>query len=130
MDLLQIASSSGHFLQILHVINYKFNYAAPFSLSKLLQSWFYPSASLFDLFVSFLCLRLFSICRLLVLDTLLILWNVKRGSCFATTFHCCLLRMSCCILQCFSSLKVFLTLIIVMTKAIACMVVFSCLYPS
>ena len=61
MDLLQIASSSGHFLQILHVINYKFNYAAPFSLSKLLQSWFYPSASLFDLFVSFLCLRLFSI---------------------------------------------------------------------
>ena len=67
---------------------------------------------------------------LLVLDTLLILWNVKRGSCFATTFHCCLLRMSCCILQCFSSLKVFLTLIIVMTKAIACMVVFSCLYPS
>ena len=52
------------FLQILHAIN-KFNYAAPFSLLKLFQSWFHPSAEVVwpfgNFFVTFLCLWLFHI---------------------------------------------------------------------
>ena len=63
----------------------KFNYAAPFSLLKLLQIWFHPSASLFNTFVRFLCLRFLTFLTL-VRDTLLIRWNVKRGFCFTMSF--------------------------------------------
>ena len=67
-----------------YMLSVKFNYAAPFSLLKLFQSWFHP-----NFFVSFLCLRLFnisSICSWDVFDP------VKcKADFFATAFHCCLL---------------------------------------
>ena len=61
------------FLQILRfcMLSIKFNYAAPFNSLKLLQGWFHPLAKSFD-----------------PLATFLILWNVKHGFCFATSFHC------------------------------------------
>ena len=37
-----------------YMLSVKFNYAAPFSLLKLFQSWFHPSARSFDLLATFL----------------------------------------------------------------------------
>ena len=65
-----------------YMLSVKFNYAAPFSLLKLFQSWFHPSARSFDLLATFLlvfcafgCLIFFPFVR----ETFLLLWNVKRG---------------------------------------------------
>ena len=82
----------------------KFSYEAQFSLLKLLQSCFHPSGSLFDSFVSFSCLRLFSIssiCLRHVFD------SVKRKAqfLFFDVLHCHLLRIFYSVLQRFSSLK-------------------------
>ena len=60
----------------------KFNYAAPFSLLKLFQSWFHPSARSFDLLATFLlvfCVFGYLTFLPFVRETFLILWNVKRG---------------------------------------------------
>ena len=74
------------------MLSIKFNYAAPFSLLKLIQSSFYPSASSFDplatflvVFCTFRCLTFLPFVR----KTFLIKWNVKPDFCFATVFHCC-----------------------------------------
>ena len=119
------------------MLSIKFNYAAPFSLLKLVQSSFYPSASSFDplatflvVFCTFRCLTFLPFVR----KTLLIKWNVKPDFCFATVFHCCSLYLTQC-LAVFLIVEVF-TLIIVMTKAVLyiwkffSLVVSSCLYPS
>ena len=65
------------------------------------------------LFCTFGCFTFLPFVR----EPFLILWNVKRGFCFATTFHCCLLILNS--VFCILILEAF-TLIIVMTKAIAC----------
>ena len=86
------------------MLSIKFNYAAAFSLLKLLQSWFHPSATLFDPFVSFQCLRLFNIsstCPRHVFDPV----KFKARFLFSDAFHCCLLRIFCSVFQCFSSLR-------------------------
>ena len=113
-----------------YMLSIKFNYAAPFSLLKLFKSWFHPSSKIVwpfgNFFVSFLCLRLFnisSICFRHVFDTV----KCKARDFFATAFH----SVFCSV----SHRQVF-TLIIVRSKAIACiwkffsLVVFSCLYCS
>ena len=117
-----------------YILSIKFNYAASFSQLKL-QSWFHPSAGSFDLWATFLlvflCLRLFHIsficpqevfdpvkckARFLFDDFVAVYWY--HTQCFAM----------------FLVAEVF-TLIVVITKAIACMwkcfrlVVFSCLCP-
>ena len=72
-----------------YMLSIKFNYAAPFSLLKLLQIWFHLSASLFDPFVSFLCLRLFNIsytCPRHAFDPV----KCKARFLFCDVFHCCL----------------------------------------
>ena len=121
-----------------YMLSVKFNYAAPFSLLKLFQSWFHPSARSFDLLATFLlvfCAFGYLTFLPFVLETFLILWNVKRGIFFATAFHCCLLISHSVFFSVFLIVEVF-TLVIVLSKAIACLwkffmlVVFSCLYPS
>ena len=77
-----------------YMLSVKFNYAAPFSLLKLFQSWFHPSARSFDLLATFLlvfCVFGYLTFLPFVLETFLILWNVKRGIFCATAFHCCFL---------------------------------------
>ena len=77
-----------------YMLSVKFNYAAPFSLLKLFQSWFHPSARSFDLLTTFLlvfCVFGYLTFLPFVLETFLILWNVKRGIFCATAFHCCFL---------------------------------------
>ena len=94
-----------------YVLLIKFNRAAPFFLLKLLQSWFHPSAS-----------------------SVLILRNLKRGFALRLPFIAVYWYPTQSFAV-FLIVKVF-TLIIVMTKTIACiwkffrLVVFSCLYPS
>ena len=92
------------FLQILHAINKVQLYCSIFSILKLLQSCFHPSANLFDPFVSFLCRRLFNIsstCPRHVCDPV----KCKVRFLFCDAFHCCLLGMFYSVLQCLSSLK-------------------------
>ena len=117
------------FLCKFYMLSIKFNYVPPFSLLKLLHSWFHPPVSLFDPFVSFLCLRLFNIsstCPRYVFDPV----KCKARFLFCDALHCCL--------QYFAVFLIVeaLTLIIAMTKAIVCiwkffrLVIFSHLYPS
>ena len=74
-----------------YMLSVKFNYAAPFSLLKLFQSWFHPLVRSFDLLGTFLlvfCLWLFnisSICSRDVFDPV----KCKAQGFFATAFHCC-----------------------------------------
>lgn len=74
------------------ILQIKFNYTAPFFLSKLVHSWCYLSASSCDPFLqffdSFLCRRLFNISQF-VCETFLTPWNLKCGCWFTTNFHCC-----------------------------------------
>ena len=119
-----------------HKLSVKFNYAAPFSLLDLIQSWFHLSARSLDLLATFLlvcCAFGYLTFLLFVRETFFILWSGKRGIfwglfCIALYWY---------FTQCFAVflIEVF-TLIIVMSKAIACiwkffrLVVFSCLYRS
>ena len=120
----------GIFFCKFYMLSIKFNYAASFSPLKLFKSWFHPSGEIVwpfgNFFVSFLCFRLFnisSICSRHVFDP--VKWKVRDF--FATAFH----SVFCSV----SHRQVF-TLIIVRSKAIACiwkffsLVVFSCLYCS
>ena len=119
-----------------YMLSVKFNYAAPFSLLKLFQSWFHPLVRSFDLLGTFLlvfCLWLFnisSICSQDVFDPV----KCKAQGFFATAF----IAVSGYLTQCFAVfliVEVF-TFVIVFSKAIACfwkffmLVVFSCLYRS
>ena len=86
---------SEQFCEKYFILPIKFNYAAPFSPLKPVQSWFHTLASLFGPLATFLldfyafvvCLTFLSFVR----EAFLILWHVKSGSCFATVFYCCLL---------------------------------------
>ena len=74
--------SPYHMKWIWYSLPVKFNYAAPFSLLKLFQSWFHPSARSFDLLATFLlvfCVFGYLTFLPFVRETFLILWNVKRG---------------------------------------------------
>ena len=82
----------------------KFSYEAQFSLLKLLQSCFHPSGSLFDSFVSFSCLRLFSISSICLRHDFDYV-KCKAWFLFCDGLHCHLLRIFCSVLQCFSSWK-------------------------
>ena len=115
-----------------YVLSTKFNYAAPFSL------FHRPSVSSFDplatfLLVFFVCLWLFNISSICPRD---VFDSVKCKARFL--FFDCLSLLLIDANQCFVVfliVEVF-TLIIVMTSAIACilmffrLVAFSCLYPS
>ena len=120
-----------------YMLSVKFNYAAPFSLLKLFQSWFHPSARSFDLLATFLLvLCAFGYLTFLpfVRETFLIPWNVKRGIFLRLLFVAVYWYLTHCFAM-FLIVEVF-TLIIVMSKAIACiwksfrLVVLSCLYCS
>ena len=129
--------SPYHMKWIWYSLPVKFNYAAPFSLLKLFQSWFHPSARSFDLLATFLlvfCVFGYLTFLPFVRETFLILWNVKCGVFMRLPF----IAVYWYLTQCFAVfliVEVF-TLIIVMSKAIACiwkffrLVVFSCLYRS
>ena len=93
-DIVCIKLSAFFFFCKFYMLSVKFNYAAPFSLLKLFQSWFHPSARSFDLLATFLlvflCLRLFnisSICSRDVFDPV----KCKARDFFVAAFHCCLL---------------------------------------
>ena len=84
----------GIFFCKFYMLSVNVNYAAPFSLLKLLESWFHPSARSSDLLATFLsvfCVFGYLTFLPFVRETFLILWNVKRGVFFATAFNCCLL---------------------------------------
>ena len=77
-----------------YMLSIKFNYAAAFysikTSSKLVPSvgeLVWPFGNFLFVFCVFGCLTFLPF----VCETFLILWNVKRGFCFATAFHCCLL---------------------------------------
>ena len=120
-----------------YMLSVKFNYAAPFSLLKLFQSWFHPSARSCDLLATFLlvfCVFGYLTFLPFVRETFLILWNVKHGIFLRLLF----IAVYWNITQCFTVfliVEVF-SLIVVISKAIACiwkffgLVVFSCLYRS
>ena len=72
----------------------KFSYEARFSLLKLLQSCFHPSASLFDSFVSFSCRRLFSISSICLRHDFDYV-KCKARFLFCDGLHCHLLRIFC-----------------------------------
>ena len=120
-----------------YLLSVKFNYAAPFSLLKLFQSWFHPSARSFDLLATFLlvfCAFGYLTFLPFVRETFLIPWNVKRRTFSRLLF----IGVYWYLIHCFAMfliVEVF-TLITVMSKAIACiwkffrLVVFSCLYRS
>ena len=114
-----------------------YQYAAPFSPLKLFQSWFHPSARSFDLLATFLlvfCAFGYLTFLSFVRVTFLIPWNEKRGVFLRLLF----IAVSWYLTHSFAMfliVEVF-TLIMVMSKAIACiwkffrLVVFSCLYRS
>ena len=95
MDLIRIiVPSCGDFFGKFYMLSINFNYAAAFFLLKLLQSWFHPLASSFDLLATFLlvfCAFGYLTFLPFVRETFLILWNIKRGFCFLTAFNYCLL---------------------------------------
>lgn len=74
------------------MLSIKFNYTAPSSILKLLESCFHPSARSFDFltsfFVSCLCLRVFNILSICPRDV----FNPARNNVrffFCDCFHCC-----------------------------------------
>ena len=81
------------FLQIVNAINKVQLCCSIFSIktsSKLVSSVRELVLLFDDFFVSF-CAFGCLIFLPFVCETILIMWNVKRGFCFATAFHCCLL---------------------------------------
>ena len=123
MNLIQSASSSGHFffffLQILHAISKVQLCCSIFSIktfSKLVPSFGEVVGPFGNFFVSFLCLRLFNISSICSRDVFHPV-KCKARDFFATAFHCCLL-----ISQCFEVLLIveIFTLVIVISKAIVC----------
>ena len=127
----------GIFFCKFYMLSVMFNYAATFSLLKRFQSWFHPSARSFDLLTTFLlvfCAFGYLTFPPFVRETFLILWKVKRRIFLQLPFVAVYwyLTQSFAV---FLIVKVF-TLVIVMSKAIACiwkffrLVVFSCLYRS
>ena len=120
-----------------YMLSVKFNYAASFSLLKLFQSCFHPSARSFDHLATFLlvfCVFGYLTFLPFVRQTFLILWNVKRRVFLRLSFIAVYWNLTQCFAV-FLIVEVF-TLIIVMSKAIACiwkffsLVVFSWLYRS
>ena len=120
-----------------YMLSIKFKYAAPFSLLKFFQSCFHPLARSFDLLLTFLlvfCAFGYLTFPPFVRETFLILWKVKRRIFLQLPFVAVYRYLTQCFAV-FLIVKVF-TLVIVMSKAIACiwkffrLVVFSCLYRS
>ena len=120
-----------------YMLSIKFKYAAPFSLLKFFQSCFHPLARSFDLLLTFLlvfCAFGYLTFPPFVRETFLILWKVKRRIFLQLPFVAVYWYLTQCFAV-FLIVKVF-TLVIVMSKAIACiwkffrLVVFSCLYRS
>ena len=77
-----------------YMLSIKFSYAAAFysmkTSLKLVPSageLVWPFGNFLFVFCAFGCLTFLPFVR----ETFLILWNVRRGFCFATSFHCCLL---------------------------------------
>ena len=102
-----------------YMLSVKFNYAAPFSLLKLFQSWLYPSARSFDLLATFLwvfCAFSYLTFPPFVSETFLIPWNVKRGIFWRLLFIAVYWYLTHCFAM-FLIVEVF-TLITVMSKAI------------
>ena len=93
---------------LFYMLSVKFNYAAPFSLLKLFQSWFHPSARSFDLLETFLlvfCAFGYLIFLPFVRETFLILWNAKKRGIFLWLLCLLFIDISLSVLQCFSSSK-------------------------
>ena len=120
-----------------YMLSIKFNYAAPFCLLKLFQSWFHPSARSFDLLATFLLVFCAFGCLIFlpsVRETFLILWNGRAQVFLQLPFIVVYWYLT----QCFALLLIakVVALINVMSKAIAYiwkffrLVVFSCLYRS
>ena len=127
----------GIFLQILHAISKHQLCCSIFyikTFSKVVPSFDGVVWPFGNLFVSFFCAFGYLTFLSFVRETFLILWNVKRGIFLRLLF----IAVFWYLIQCFAVfliVEVF-TLIIVMSKAIACiwksfrLVVFSCLYRS
>ena len=110
-----------------YIVSVKFNYAVPFSLLKLFQSWFHSSVRSFDLLATFLLVFCAFGCLIFLpfaCETFLILWNEKGEIFFFVILLLLLLVFIAIYWHLTQFFAVFLnvegfTLIIFMSRAIA-----------